>query len=346
MVLFGRGSHMIRQMFEEREAKWLSPFAMLSANTKGRVIEEIKCNMRTEYQRDRDRIIYSKSFRRLKHKTQVFISPEGDHYRTRLTHTLEVAQIARAIARCLLLNEDLTEAIALAHDLGHTPFGHAGEREIAKVCPLGFRHNEQSRRVVEVLEKDGKGLNLTWEVRDGITAHTGNQKAATLEGQIVRFADRIAYINHDIEDALRGNVIKASEIPLACTSCLGDTPTERINTMITDIVTESTNHHEIRMSPSVQQATDQLRAFMFERVYVGSVAKLEESKAERMIREIYLELVTHPDKLPQDMQILVATDGIHRVVCDYVAGMTDRYAIRFFRHLFIPSSWNADENFF
>ena len=271
----------------------------------------------------------------------MFISPEGDHYRTRLTHTLEVSQIARTIARSLRLNEDLVEAISLGHDLGHTPFGHAGERVLATVCPLGFHHNEQSVRVIEVLEKDRQGLNLTWEVRNGIRCHTGTEKAATLEGRIVRFADRIAYINHDIEDAILGGILSESDIPRSCVEVLGDSSSSRISTMITSLVESSANADDILMAPEIQAATDQLRSFMFERVYVGSIAKKEESKAEHLVSIIYETLVNHPDLLPPDDRAVIETEGLHRVVCDYVAGMTDPFAVRFFREFFLPRSWNG-----
>ena len=331
----------IREMLEQMEAQTLAAKAAHSIHSRGRIVEEEPCPMRTAFQRDRDRILYAKAFRRLKHKTQVFISPEGDHYRTRLTHTLEVSQIARTIARSLRLNEDLVEAISLGHDLGHTPFGHAGERVLARVCPLGFHHNEQSVRVIEVLEKDRQGLNLTWEVRNGIRCHTGPRKADTLEGRIVRFADRIAYINHDIEDAILAGILSEKDIPADCVSVLGDTSSRRISTMITSLVETSANADDILMEPAVQAATDALRSFMFERVYVGSVAKKEESKAEHLVSIIYETLVGNPDLLPPDDREFIEAEGLHRVVCDYVAGMTDPYAVRFFRDRFLPRSWNG-----
>nr|MDA8233379.1 deoxyguanosinetriphosphate triphosphohydrolase [Clostridia bacterium] len=265
----------IRKSVEERESQQLSPYAARSADTRGRKVEEEPCPVRTAYQRDRDRIIHSKSFRRLKHKTQVFIAPEGDHYRTRLTHTLEVGQIGRTIARALCLNEDLTEAIALGHDLGHTPFGHAGEEALDQVYPPGFKHNEQSLRMVEVLAREGKGLNLTWEVRDGILNHTGSVKPATLEGQIVKIADRIAYINHDIDDALRGGIIQLRDLPRECLELFGSTHSDRINIMVTDIIKNSWDKREIAMSQEVWQATQTLRIWLFENVYIGSEAKKE-----------------------------------------------------------------------
>jgi len=330
---------MIREETERIEEKILSPYATLSSKSKGRARPEDKCNIRTDFQRDRDRIIYSKAFRRLKHKTQVFISPEGDHYRTRLTHTLEVSQIARTIARSLRLNEDLTEAIALGHDLGHTPFGHAGERVLKEVCSLGFMHNEQSVRVVEKLEKNGKGLNLTYEVLDGIRCHTGEKKADTLEGRIVKFADRIAYINHDIEDAIRGGVISQDELPKSCLKVLGDTSGERINNMIVNIIENSRDKSDIAMSPEYWEATEELRRFMFENVYIGSSAKAEEGKAENLIRSLYLKLVEEPGLLPGEFHSKIPEEGVERVVSDYIAGMTDRYAVNVFNAIFIPARW-------
>jgi len=329
----------IREETERIEEKILSPYAVLSSRSKGRARPEEKCSVRTDFQRDRDRIIYSKAFRRLKHKTQVFISPEGDHYRTRLTHTLEVSQIARTIARSLRLNEDLTEAIALGHDLGHTPFGHAGERVLQEICSLGFRHNEQSVRVVEKLEKNGKGLNLTYEVLDGILCHTGEKRADTLEGRIVRFADRIAYINHDIEDAIRGGVISQDELPKSCLKVLGNTSGERINNMIVNIIENSRDKDEISMSAEYQEATEELRNFMFQNVYIGSSAKAEEGKAENLIRSLYERLMEKPGLLPEEFFKKIDEEGIERVVCDYIAGMTDRYAINVFNSIFIPARW-------
>jgi dGTPase len=329
----------IREYIEDMEERLLSEYASFSRRSKGRERDEKQCDIRTVFQRDRDRIIYSKAFRRLKHKTQVFISPEGDHYRTRLTHTLEVSQIARTIARSLRLNEDLTEAIALGHDLGHTPFGHAGERVLDRVSSFGFKHNEQSVRVVEVLEKDRKGLNLTWEVRDGIHCHTGKERPSTLEGQVVRFADKIAYINHDIEDAIRGGIIKEEDLPKECTEILGKTSSLRINNMIINIIKNSYDKNCIRMSPDFQESSKVLRDYMFENVYVGSVAKKEESKAELMIEKLFLYLLEKPNKLPADTQAVIETDGIERTVMDYVAGMSDRYAVKKFQEIYIPVSW-------
>jgi len=329
----------IREATEKLEEQTLSPYAQLSSKTKGRIVQEEKCDIRTEFQRDRDRIIHSKSFRRLKHKTQVFITPEGDHYRTRLTHTLEVAQIARTIARSLRLNEDLTEAIALGHDLGHTPFGHAGEDVLNEICPHGFKHYEQSLRVVEKLE-GGKGINLTYEVKDGIVNHTGDHVAETLEGQIIKFADRIAYINHDIDDAIRGGVIKKDSIPSKCIKILGDTHGKRIDTMIKDIIYQSKEKPYVMMSPEVKEATDELRNFMFEHVYIGSSAKSEEEKAKNIIVELYQFFKKHPEKLPEQNKALLDEEDIDRIVCDYIAGMTDNYAIKKFCEIFVPKSWS------
>ncbi len=338
-IFKGDVSVKIREITENIEKQNLSKYAALSINTKGRLIEEIKCDIRTDYQRDRDRILHSKAFRRLKHKTQVFISPEGDHYRTRLTHTLEVSQIARTIARALRLNEDLTEAIALGHDLGHTPFGHAGENALDEVHPGGFKHNEQSLRVVEILE-GGKGLNLTYEVKDGILKHTGDAEPETLEGKIVYFSDRIAYINHDIDDAIRGGILEASSIPEECIRILGFTHKERINTMITDIINESIGRNEILMSSIVNRTTNELRKFMFENVYVGSAAKKEEKKAKNIIKSLYEYYIQNPDEIPSEIERLKAVD-IERLACDYIAGMSDSFAISIFTRLFIPSPWQV-----
>lgn len=327
---------LLRELLEEREEKMLSPWAALSKASQGRERAEEKCSLRTEYQRDRDRIIHSKAFRRLKHKTQVFISPEGDHYRTRLTHTLEVAQIARTIARALALNEDLTEAIALGHDLGHTPFGHAGEEALNEVFSQGFKHNEQSLRVIETIER-GKGLNLTLEVRDGILNHTGPNLPFTLEGQIVRIADRIAYINHDIDDALRGEIINITDLPQDCLAVLGQEHSMRINTMVRDMVENSWEKDLIRMSSTVQQATDKLRAYLFNHVYIGSIAKREEEKAKRLIRDLFYFFAEYPEKIPLGMRRL--EDNKERWACDYVAGMTDRYIIFQYQKHFLPTNW-------
>lgn len=330
----------IREITENLEIQNLSKYAALSVNTKGRLVEIPKCDVRTDYQRDRDRILHSKAFRRLKHKTQVFISPEGDHYRTRLTHALEVAQIARTIARALRLNEDLTEAIALGHDLGHTPFGHAGEHILNEIHPGGFKHNEQSLRVVDILE-DGKGLNLTYEVRDGILKHTGDIEPETLEGRIVRFSDKIAYINHDIDDAIRGGILQISSIPSDCLEVLGYTHNQRINTMIKDIINESMDKNDIKMSSRVWDATFKLRQFMFDNVYIGSAAKVEEKKAKNIIKGLYEYYIQNPEEIPVMDYVKVENPSIERRVCDYIAGMSDRYAINKFTELFIPSPWQV-----
>lgn len=330
----------IREITEAIEADTLSKYATLSKNTKGRKIKEEQCTVRTDFQRDRDRILHSKAFRRLKHKTQVFISPEGDHYRTRLTHTLEVSQIARTIARALRLNEDLAEAIALGHDLGHTPFGHAGEAALDKIHPGGFRHNEQSIRVVEELERSG-GLNLTYEVRDGILNHSGTDVAETLEGKIIKLSDRIAYINHDIDDALRAEIIDINSIPQECLEILGHSHKQRINTMIVDIINESMGKNHILMSKNVEYATDKLRSFMFEKVYIGSKAKLEEKKAQNIVRELYYYFLEYPEQIPHYNGNVRNQDEVELLTCDYIAGMTDRYAVNTFVNIFVPLSWET-----
>ena len=331
----------LRMMQEEREKRMLGPNAARSAETKGREPPEPQCDIRTDFQRDRDRIIHAKAFRRMKHKTQVFISPEGDHYRTRLTHTLEVAQIARTIARALQLNEDLTEAVALGHDLGHAAFGHAGERALNSVYPGGFVHNEQSLRVVDRLEAGGAGLNLTWEVRDGILCHSGSRRAATMEGRIVQYADRIAYINHDIQDALRGGIIYPMDIPLEISKVLGFTHSERINTLVTDVVRASLGQKEICQSPAVCEAMETLKDFMFSSVYTNPVAKGEEGKAQDMLRRLFEHYQKNPDELPCDFQAIRAEEGVDRAVCDYIAGMTDPFAADRFKELFIPKGWTV-----
>lgn len=327
-----------RRQTELLEDEYLSPYAARSSRSAGRIKCEELCLVRTEFQRDRDRIIHSKSFRRLKHKTQVFIIPEGDHYRTRLTHTLEVAQISRTVARALRLNEDLTEAIALGHDLGHTPFGHAGESALAEVMPGGFKHNRQSLRVVEELE-GGRGLNLTAEVRDGILNHTGPQTPTTLEGQIVKIADRVAYINHDIDDAIRGGIIRVNDLPARCLDVLGREHRTRINSMVMDLIESSLNKHVIGMSPRVQETTDKLRTYLFQNVYIESEAKREESKARHVVQYLFQYWTEHPDKMPPEHQERAQHVGVQRAVCDYIAGMTDRYAIARFKALFIPRSF-------
>lgn len=329
----------IREMIEQREHDTLAPYAALSAQSKGRGRPEPERDDRTCYQRDADRILHSRSFRRLMHKTQVFLQPEGDHYRTRMTHTLEVARIARTIARALRLNEDLAEAAAMGHDLGHTPFGHAGEKALSEVMGTEFHHNEQSLRVVDKLEKNGRGLNLTYEVRRGILCHSGPDVAESLEGQIVRLSDRIAYINHDIDDAVRAGILKNEDIPRSLAMVLGETHSERINTLVSDVVECSADKPVIAMTPSVETAMLELREFMFERVYRNPVAKGEEVKARRIIQELYKYYMKFPEKLPQDFQPQLDMEGLSRVVCDYVAGMTDKYAVYKFEEIFVPSGW-------
>ncbi|MBQ7545524.1 MAG: deoxyguanosinetriphosphate triphosphohydrolase [Clostridia bacterium] len=315
----------------------LSHLAAFADQSRGRLREEPECPIRTVFQRDRDRIIHCAAFRRLKHKTQVFLSPEGDHYRTRLTHTLEVSQIARTIARGLDLNEDLTEAIALGHDLGHTPFGHAGERALDAVCSFGFHHYQQSLRVVDAIEKDGEGLNLTYEVRNGIVCHTKGTEAATLEGRIVRLADRIAYINHDIDDAVRAGVMRESDIPPRIREVLGETKSARINHLVLSAIENSRKTIEL---DSVDRALfEELHNFMFRHVYTNPVCKSEETKAIDMIQWLFGFYMEKPDNLPQNYQRILERDGKERAVCDFVAGMSDRYAIKVFESYFIPQSW-------
>ncbi len=331
----------MRQKLEQREHEYLGPYAAFSDSSKGRDIYEEPCDLRTIYQRDRDRILHSKSFRRLKHKTQVFLAPEGDHYRTRLTHTLEVSQNARTIARALRLNEDLTEAIAMGHDLGHTPFGHAGERALNRVCPEGFEHHVQSIRVVELLENHGKGLNLTKEVRDGILNHQTKGCPSTLEGKIVRLSDKIAYINHDIDDAIRGHIITEEELPKEYTDILGHSLRERINTIIHDIVSHSEDTDVISMSPEIETAMFEMRKYMFRSVYTNPVAKGEEQKAEAMLTHLFEFYTRNLELLPEEYLYMMESKGetATRVVCDYIAGMTDRYAVAKFTELYIPRSW-------
>lgn len=334
---------MTRQDLEQREFVILAPAACKSAQSKGRPSPEEKCSLRTEFQRDRDRIIHSKAFRRLMHKTQVFLAPEGDHYRTRLTHTLEVCQVARTIARALNLNEDLTEAIALGHDLGHTPFGHNGEAVLSSIHPGGFRHNEQSLRVVDVLESGSRrqGMNLTYEVRDGILKHSGRLKAETLEGQVVNLSDRIAYINHDIDDALRSGVIQREDLPKAAIALFGDTHRGRIDCMVHNVIQYSDGRDEIAMDPEHQEQLLVLRSFMFDNVYKSSRVKKEEdlAKVEVVISSLYHYFLEHPDQIPRDNQDMAERDGLHEVVKDYIAGMTDRYAIGLYSELFVPRGW-------
>lgn len=331
----------IRERLEENEKEILSPYATLSVNTRGRLREEEQCDIRPVFQRDRDRILHCKSFRRLKDKTQVFLTPDGDHYRTRMTHTLEVSQNARTIAKALHLNEDLVEAIALGHDLGHTPFGHAGERALNSICPLGFKHNEQSLRTVDVLEKDGQGLNLTFEVRDGILNHQTESTPATLEGKIVRLSDKIAYIHHDMDDAIRGHILTEEDIPEEIGEVLGYTCGERLDHFIHDIITNSLGKDDIRMSPPVEEAMKKLRRFMFVHVYQNPAAKGEEGKAEILVETLYNYYLCHIDLLPKELlSLLDQGEYKERIVCDYIGSMTDRFAMAQYEELFIPKSWH------
>ncbi len=323
--------------WEDIEKRILSPYAALAAESRGREREETLSPYRTAYQRDRDRVLHCKSFRRLKHKTQVFLAPEGDHYRTRLTHTLEVAQIARTIARALRLNEDLTEAIALAHDLGHTPFGHAGERSLNGQLEGGFRHYEQSVRVVEKLESAGAGLNLTYEVRDGILHHTKGDEACTLEGRIVRWADRIAYVNHDMDDAIRAGVLREEDVPLEIHLHLGDSTAARIDTLVSAMISHS--GEDIAMDPAIKPYFDELHTFMYDYLYLNPKAKSEESKVDGILSALFAYYAAHPDKLPAEYTLIREQDGTDRAVCDYIAGMTDNYALELYHELYIPKGW-------
>lgn len=340
----------LRQILEEKEARILSPYATLSSKTRGRLSPESECPLRLAFQRDRDRIIHSKAFRRLKHKTQVFLSPTGDHYRTRLTHTLEVAQIARTIARALALNEDLTEAIALGHDLGHTPFGHAGEEVLNEIVPGGFSHNEQSLRIVDHLEKGGKGLNLTYEVRDGILKHSKGRgeiiptrpehTAATLEGQIVRVADIIAYISHDVEDAIRGGVIKKDNIPKRCHKVLGNNHSRRINTMVSNTIkTTLGNSMKLSINEEVLDAMLELREFLFEYVYYSPQVLKDFIKAKRIITDLYFKFLKEETLFVKEIGEPLGDDSKERIVCDFIAGMTDRYILNLYKNLFLPKPW-------
>ncbi len=333
----------LRESLEKREYQILSPYAAKVAETRGREQTEEKCQVRTDFQRDRDRIVHSKAFRRLMHKTQVFLAPEGDHFRTRLTHTIEVSQIARTIARALGLNEDLTEAIAMGHDLGHTPFGHNGETYLAEIHPGGFQHNEQSLRVVDVLENSNirRGMNLTAEVRDGILNHTGKVTPFTMEGQIVKISDRIAYINHDIDDALRGGIILETDLPEDCVTVLGNNHRTRINTLVNDLVCNSDDKPEIIMSEECSYYMNKLRNFMFENVYHSKVVKKDEEldKVKNMIWSLYKYYKQNDKELPKERRDMIEEFGIDEVVKDHIAGMTDRYALTSFRHIFIPTGW-------
>ncbi|MBQ8910308.1 MAG: deoxyguanosinetriphosphate triphosphohydrolase [Oscillospiraceae bacterium] len=333
----------MKKLFEQQEHLRLDNKAAFSDETRGRLRPEPEQenDVRTAFQRDTDRIVHCKSFRRLMHKTQVFLNPEGDHYRTRMTHTIEVARIARTIARALNLNEDLAEAIAMGHDLGHTPFGHAGEGALSACIGHEFRHNEQSLRVVDVLEKDGQGLNLTYEVRMGILGHTGARIPETLEGQIVRRSDQIAYVNHDIDDAIRAGILKDSDIPRSICITLGDHHSQRINTLVCDMILSSREAGSIVLSPAVDQALKELRAFMFEKVYRNPIAKGQEIKAQDMLKRLYEYYFNRPEALPEDFQPQLSFDGMERTVCDYIAGMTDNYAVDKYTELFIPMGWHV-----
>lgn len=326
----------VRETSEQIEKNILSEYACLSANSRGRLKPEEKCPIRTDFQRDRDRIIHCKAFRRLKHKTQVFLSPVGDHYRTRLTHTLEVSQIARTIARALRVNEDLTEAVALGHDLGHTPFGHAGEKALNDIFPQGFRHYEQSLRVADVLEN----LNLTYETRNGILRHTRGIEAETVEGRIVKIADRIAYINHDIDDAVRAGVMNIENIPKDILEILGYEHSQRINTLVVSLI-ENTSDENLRMNGEVQGAFDRLHKFMFDEVYLKGHERNETRKIPEFISRLYSYFRKNPDKMPDEYGEIIKNDSVERAVCDYISGMTDKYAIDVFNSIFVPHSWNV-----
>lgn len=332
----------IREQQEQREHEYFSKYASFSDESLGRDRYEEPCTMRTIYQRDRDRILHCKAFRRLKHKTQVFLAPEGDHYRTRLTHTLEVSQIARSISRALRLNEDLTEAIALGHDLGHTPFGHAGERTLNELCSTGFSHYKQSVRVVEILENEGQGLNLTKEVRDGILNHRTSGMPSTLEGKVVRLSDKIAYINHDIDDAIRAKIFSDDAIPKEYTDILGNTTKSRLNTLINNIIENSMGKDDILMSDEVGQAMTELRKFMFGSLYMNPTAKSEEKKAYKLIAELYGYYMDNVDALPDNYKKFIESgETEERVVCDYIAGMSDQYSVAKFEEIYVPKSWKV-----
>ena len=333
----------VREELERQEHKRLNPKAAFADQSKGRPRFEAdrEENVRTCYQRDIDRIVHSKSFRRLMHKTQVFLRPEGDHYRTRMTHTLEVTRIARTITQALGLNEDLAEAIGMGHDLGHTPFGHAGEDALSRCMGKPFRHNEQSLRVVDVLEQDGRGLNLTHEVRNGILCHTGDPWPSTLEGMVVRRSDQIAYVNHDIDDAIRAGILSNEDIPDGIKDVLGRTHSVRINSLVTDMIRTSREAGTVMLSPEVDKALRDLRSFMFERVYRNPIAKSQESKAKDMLQRLFEYYIQNPEMLPEDFQPQLSFDGMERTVCDYIAGMTDNYAVDKYTEIFIPTGWNV-----
>ena len=332
----------IRESLEAWEDEYLSPYAMHSKDSKGRIKNEEQCDIRPVFQRDRDRIIHSKAFRRLKDKTQVFLTPEGDHYRTRLTHTLEVSQTARTIAKALALNEELVEAIALGHDLGHTPFGHAGERALNRVCPTGFKHNEQSVRTVDKLEKDGQGINLTYEVRDGILNHQTSGMPATLEGKVVRLSDKIAYIHHDMDDAIRGGILNEKDVPKEIAKAIGATCGQRLDHFIHDIVNTSESTDDVRMSEETAQAMTDMRRFMFERVYQNPIAKAEEGKAETLIETLYYYYLDHIMLLPDFLLDLIERgESKEAVVCDYIGAMTDRFVTAKYQEIYIPKTWHG-----
>ena len=333
----------LREELERQEHERLDPKAAFADESRGRLHpEEPRLeDVRTVFQRDTDKIVHSKAFRRLMHKTQVFLNPEGDHYRTRMTHTIEVSRIGRTIAKALRLNEDLAEAIAMGHDLGHTPFGHAGEVALTQATGKPFRHNEQSLRVVDVLENGGEGLNLTYEVRMGILGHTGDRIPETLEGRIVRWADRFAYVNHDIDDAIRAGILQTADIPKSILKTLGDTHSKRINSLVCDTITTSREAGNICLSPKVEQALQELREFMFEHVYRNPVAKGQEQKAKGMLQRMYEYYYNHPEAIPEDFQPQLSFDGMERTVCDYIAGMTDNYAVDKYAELFIPFAWQV-----
>lgn len=335
----------VAELFCEREKNFLSPYAFLTSESRGRDYPSVPCRNRTEFQRDRDRIIHSKAFRRLMHKTQVFLFPVDEHYRTRMTHSLEVCQIARIIARALRLNEDLCEAAALGHDIGHTPFGHAGESVMQECFDPSFTHYKQSVRVVEKLEKNGEGLNLTWEVRDAIMNHAGSDVASTLEGRIIKYADRIAYINHDIDDAVRAGIMSVDDIPAEILNVVGRGHGERINAMVKSVIDASTDRPEITMTAEVGEAMNELRDFLFEKVYFNPIAKGEEKKAKVMLRELFAYYKAHPWEMPEFYYKNTENESVERCVCDFISGMTDRYAIDSFKKIFIPSVWQKQKDY-
>ena len=329
-----------RQDREQAEHYFIGKYGVLAENSRGRLMPEEACGIRTCFQRDIDRITHSKSFRRLKHKTQVFLQPEGDHYRTRLTHTLEVSRLARTVARALTLNEDLAEAIALGHDLGHTPFGHAGERALNRIFPGGFKHYEQSLRVVDILERDGRGLNLCYETRMGILHHTHGQPDDTPEATAVRLCDRIAYINHDLDDSIRAGIIRADKVPEIIRLGCGERNSERINSLLTDLICNS-GEGQLRMSPKMQETFDFFHSYMYSDVYTNPLAKREESKVDGILARLYEYYVKHPEKLPEDFATVIEGEGVERAACDYISGMTDGYAMEKYGELFIPFAWTV-----